>query len=92
MMMNGDVKLGPISVNGGSHYGNQDNEGYENDGFELHEESSWSSNKHVEEVEMTTILEIGPNDQRFGFSVMGGLEEGFLPSVDAILQGKKHDN
>lgn len=43
----------------------------------------------LQEIEMTTVLEIGSNDERFGFSVMGGLEEGFLPSVDAILKGKK---
>lgn len=88
-MMNGDVELGPVSFNGGGHYGNQD--GFDNDGFELSEESTWSGNKHMVETEMTTVLEIGPNDQRFGFSVMGGLEEGFLPSVDAILQGSPAD-
>lgn len=47
MMMNGDVELGPVSINGGSHYGNQDDEGYENDGFELHEETNWLSNKNT---------------------------------------------
>ena len=34
------------------------------------------------------VLEMIANDERFGFSVMGGIEEGFLPRVDEILQGK----
>ncbi|XP_071499356.1 protein PALS1-like isoform X1 [Diadema antillarum] len=90
-MMNGDVELGPVSINGMGHYGDQDEEGYENDGFELHEESNWNSGRTEEVIDLMTILEIGTGDERFGFSVMGGLEEGFLPNVDAILEGSPAD-
>ena len=30
---------------------------------------------------------LGPNDRRFGFSVVGGLEEGFAPRIDEIAKG-----
>jgi hypothetical protein len=31
---------------------------------------------------------LGHNDRRFGFSVVGGLEEGFPPRIDEIAPGK----
>lgn len=31
---------------------------------------------------------LGPNDRRFGFSVVGGSEEGFPPRIDEIAAGK----
>ncbi|XP_071796109.1 protein PALS1-like isoform X2 [Asterias amurensis] len=37
------------------------------------------------------VLKMIANDERFGFSVMGGIEEGFLPRVDEILQGSPAD-
>ena len=33
-------------------------------------------------------LTMGATDDRFGFSVLGGVEEGFLPQVDEIFEGK----
>ncbi|XP_072039200.1 uncharacterized protein [Amphiura filiformis] len=36
-------------------------------------------------------LSIGDTDERFGFSVMGGKEEGFLPKVDEIVSGSPAD-
>ena len=32
---------------------------------------------------------LGPNDRRFGFSVVGGQEEGFPPRIDEIAKGKE---
>ena len=30
---------------------------------------------------------LGPHDRRFGFSVVGGKEEGFPPRIDEIAKG-----
>ena len=30
---------------------------------------------------------MGPSDRRFGFSVMGGIDEGFPPRIDDIAPG-----
>ena len=32
---------------------------------------------------------LGTNDRRFGFSVVGGLEEGFPPRIDEIAPGNR---
>ena len=38
-------------------------------------------------VAETLQVTLGPNDRRFGFSVVGGLEEGFRPRIDEIAPG-----
>lgn len=37
---------------------------------------------------MDVIMDMTHDDERFGFSVMGGVEEGFLPRIDEISIGK----
>lgn len=38
-----------------------------------------------EERQVTVFME--PGDQRFGFSVIGGVDEGFVPRVDDVAKG-----
>ena len=38
---------------------------------------------HSDRVDVT----LGPDDRRFGFSVVGGREEGFPPRIDEIAPG-----
>ena len=33
-------------------------------------------------------LFLGPTDRRFGFSVVGGMDEGFSPRIDEMAKGK----
>ncbi|KAK2181072.1 hypothetical protein NP493_413g01042 [Ridgeia piscesae] len=37
---------------------------------------------------MDVVMDMTSDDERFGFSVMGGVEEGFLPRVDEISIGR----
>ena len=41
-----------------------------------------------EERQITVVME--PGDSRFGFSVIGGIDEGFLPRVDDVARGINH--
>ena len=43
-----------------------------------------------EEEELFFELSIQNQDERFGFSVMGGMDEGFLPKVDEIIEGNDY--
>ena len=36
------------------------------------------------------IMDMTSDDERFGFSVMGGFDEGFLPQIDEISIGELH--
>ena len=33
------------------------------------------------------VLELTENEKRFGFSVVGGVDEGFRPRIDEIVEG-----
>lgn len=33
------------------------------------------------------VLELSGNEKRFGFSVVGGVDEGFRPRIDEIIEG-----
>ena len=33
------------------------------------------------------VLELAENEKRFGFSVVGGVDEGFRPRIDDIVEG-----
>ena len=33
------------------------------------------------------MLELAENEKRFGFSVVGGVDEGFRPRIDDIVEG-----
>ncbi|XP_019624646.1 PREDICTED: MAGUK p55 subfamily member 5-like isoform X4 [Branchiostoma belcheri] len=44
-----------------------------------------------EEMEVSTELVLLSSDKRFGFSVMGGADEGFSPRVDEIAAGSPAD-
>ncbi|VDI13837.1 Hypothetical predicted protein [Mytilus galloprovincialis] len=33
-------------------------------------------------------LHLGENDKRYGFSIMGGVDEGFCPRIEDIAEGK----
>lgn len=33
------------------------------------------------------VLELAENEKRFGFSVVGGVDEGFRPRIDEIIEG-----
>ncbi|XP_038075964.1 uncharacterized protein LOC119743625 [Patiria miniata] len=54
-----------------------------NDNFAIQDGDDDDNNQ-----EASVVLEMLDDDERFGFSVMGGIEEGFLPKVDEILPGK----
>jgi len=41
----------------------------------------------VEDDPEVVMVRLGPNDRRFGFSVVGGSEEGFPPRIDEIASG-----
>ena len=34
------------------------------------------------------VLELTENEKRFGFSVVGGVDEGFRPRIDEIVAGE----
>jgi hypothetical protein len=36
------------------------------------------------------LLELAENEKRFGFSVVGGVDEGFRPRIDEIVEGSVH--
>jgi hypothetical protein len=39
-------------------------------------------------VELNVVLCMASNDRRFGFSVVGGVDEGVRPRVDDVQPGK----
>ncbi|XP_012557503.1 protein PALS1 isoform X1 [Hydra vulgaris] len=50
--------------------------------------NGYQSSNNLADCEISTILiEMGPSDRRFGFSVMGGIDEGFPPRIDDISPG-----
>ncbi|XP_022093780.1 MAGUK p55 subfamily member 5-like isoform X2 [Acanthaster planci] len=65
---------------------NHDPEDDMSDDFAIPEDDSGDNMKEV-----FVVLEMLDDDERFGFSVMGGIEEGFLPRVDEILPGSPAD-
>ena len=46
-----------------------------------------SPSEDVEDDPEVVMVRLGPNDRRFGFSVVGGSEEGFPPRIDEIASG-----
>ena len=36
------------------------------------------------------VLEISDDEKRFGFSVVGGVDEGFHPRIDEVVEGTGH--
>lgn len=36
------------------------------------------------------VLEITEDEKRFGFSVVGGVDEGFHPRIDEVVEGTAH--
>lgn len=50
----------------------------------------FSQNGHGNDGDDPDVVQVtlGHNDRRFGFSVVGGLEEGFPPRIDEIAPGK----
>jgi hypothetical protein len=53
----------------------------------LGESGDFSLTNGHDVVAETVQVTLGPNDRRFGFSVVGGLEEGFRPRIDEIASG-----
>ncbi|XP_061173738.1 protein PALS1-like isoform X1 [Saccostrea echinata] len=45
----------------------------------------------VDEVVFEIMVDMRPGEKRFGFSVMGGLDEGFPPRIDDIASGSPAD-
>lgn len=42
----------------------------------------------ADEVVFEVVVDMRPGERRFGFSVMGGLDEGFPPRIDDIAPGR----
>ena len=51
--------------------------------------SSDNSSKYSVIEVINTTLELGGKDKRFGFSIIGGLDEGLCPSIEDIAEGNQ---
>ncbi|KAJ8046012.1 hypothetical protein HOLleu_09160 [Holothuria leucospilota] len=100
--MNGSVQMELITPNGGMM---RHSYGIDNTGYTLHEQDvdsdSWEDsaddesvierNKEINEGVLVkdVLLVMGEGDPRFGFSFIGGVDEGLPPTVDEMLPGKE---
>ncbi|XP_071833486.1 protein PALS1-like isoform X2 [Apostichopus japonicus] len=102
--MNGGIQVDLITPNGGV-VKDRHSYGLDNTGFTYQEQDSdsWdksSTDESDPEDNMTrnqlnpvkdVLLVMGENDQRFGFSFIGGTDEGLRPTVDEMLPGSPAD-
>ncbi|XP_033104977.1 MAGUK p55 subfamily member 5-like isoform X2 [Anneissia japonica] len=52
---------------------------------DLHQHNGLNDSQEEEELDIPIVMYKG--EDRFGFSIMGGVDEGFIPRVDAVSEG-----